>query len=74
MILISDIYASRVILRCAHEKCIARMPLFSIFLGEDDVGYGLIGRVPGRGKMAHVGHIESVVAAHIFQCCPALRN
>ena len=27
---------------------------------------GCIGRVPGRGKMAHVGYIESV-AAHIFQ-------
>ena len=52
MILISDIYASGVILSCVHEKYTTRMPLFSIFSGEDDVGYGLIGRVPGRGKMA----------------------
>jgi hypothetical protein len=42
--------AARVILRCAHEKCIARMPLFSIFLGEDDVEHGLKWKSAWKGQ------------------------
>ena len=40
MILISDIYAPGVILSCIHEKYTTRMPLFSIFSGEDELGMG----------------------------------